>query len=405
MIGDSIIYRTKTIIVAVFVCVLLPLTSGCSGSAGDSYDTGMELFETGKYSEACEAFQTAISKNSDMAEYYIGYGMSLLGMGEYDKAREQFISVMRDTDNKIVRENNKQATRGIALSYYKSGVYDQAKAYFETALKNKELEELNPDIKAYLANCEMFLNNYDGAVKYWNDLIDNNSKASDRDYSQYYLGRAKAETIMGNFKPALEDFQHAIDKDEYCYPAYIGLYLALIESHDTEAATKVLDTSLALEEKNDNDSYYKAILTFYKGDYESAQKGLEAAVEKEQFEAYYYLGQIKQAQKDYSGAIELYNQYLAKCPGGKSAEYCNQMAGCLIELERYEEAGTWLSQGITIAAGSVRKQMMFNEVIVYEKNADYDTAKAKAQAYLEEFQDEKMLQEYEFIKTRSREAK
>lgn len=388
--------------VVIGVCTFI---SACNGSAGDHYDEGIKLFEAGDYTKAGEEFQAAMGKNPDMADYYIGYGMSLLGLGEYDKAREQFIYVVRDTDNKIVRENNKKAYRGIALTYYKSGVYDQAKAYFETALKNKELDELNDDITAYLANCEMYLSNYEGAVKYWDKLIESASDASEADYAQYYLGRAKAETILGNQKSALKDYKNSINNDKYSYPAYIGLYLTLNETHDSKSAEKVIDEAMTLDDKNDQDSYYKSVLSFYKGDYTTAENGLKKAVDKEEYEAYYYLGQIKQVNKDYSGAIELYNLYLSKCPDGKSAEYCNQMAGCLVELERYEEAGDWLSQGISIAAGSVKQQLLFNHVFVCEKLGDYDTAKVKAQEYLDVYEDELMLHEFEFIKTRSRESK
>ncbi len=66
----------------------------------------------------------------------------------------------------------KKAYRGIALSYYAEGTYDQAKAYLELALKNKELSSLNRDLNAYLAECEMYLGDYEKSLKTWNALID-----------------------------------------------------------------------------------------------------------------------------------------------------------------------------------------------------------------------------------------
>lgn len=130
MILSNILEKNKKLAASLLICAMTVVLGGCGG-AEKSYDQGMELFEKGDYTKACDAFSEAITKNPDMADYYIGYGMSLLGLGEYDKAREQFLFVVRDTDNKIVRENNKKAYRGIALTYYKSGVYDQAQTLME----------------------------------------------------------------------------------------------------------------------------------------------------------------------------------------------------------------------------------------------------------------------------------
>lgn len=121
--------------------------------------------------------------------------LQLINMGEYDSAREQFLSVIRDTDNKIVRENNKKAYRGIALSYYAEGTYDQAKAYLELALKNKELSSLNRDLNAYLAECEMYLGDYEKSLKTWNALIDDLGGKKKKSYGAYYLGRAKLQAV------------------------------------------------------------------------------------------------------------------------------------------------------------------------------------------------------------------
>ena len=55
------------------------------------------------------------------------------------------------------------------------------------------------------------------------------------------------------------------------------------------------------------------------------------------------------------------------------------------------------------SAGNVRQQILYNEIIAYERLGNYKEAKTKASEYLEEYTDEAMQKEYEFIKTRSRE--
>ncbi len=391
-----------------YICAgLLIMTSlflyGCDGNAKKVYENAVNLFETGKFVEAGEEFKKAIEKNPDRAEYYIGYGMSLLATSQYEEAREQFISVIRDTDNRIVRENNKKAYRGIALTYYENGEYDQARAYFMIAAENKELSEMNTDIEAYIANCEMYLGNYDSSLEYWNKVIDNSKGVSSATLSQYYIGRARIKVILDDLENAIKDYNKAIEEDKYCYQAHIGLYLTLLECHDESSASTVLESVLGLKDRNEEDAYYKSVMYFYSGDYDKAKEGLETALDKEIYEAYFYLGQINQVNQDYQGAVDYYNSYLEKCPGSEGAELCNQMAGCMIELEQYEAASEWITKGIGMAAGSVKKQLLYNEVIICERLGDFETAKIKAKEYLEIYNDdENMKNEYEFIRTRSR---
>jgi len=385
-----------------FVCTLIMTIglTGCSGKAGKSYDMGMDYYEEGQYTEAAESFVAAIEANPDKAEYYIAYGMTLIELGQYEDARKQFGLVVRDMDNRIVRENNKRAYRGMAIAFFNEGNFEQAKGYFEIALKTEELEELNEDLTSYMANCEMKLTNYKSALEYWNKLLEDGDDSADV-MSEYYLGRGETQYAMDNITGAIEDFRLAVKENENNYQAYIGLYLTLKESQDESGSLEVLDTALSEIGDDKENVFYRAIFNYYKGDLDVANKEFSKALKSGNNNALYYLGKICQDKGDFEGAIEKYNEYTEQNPAGKNAEYCNQMGGCLLELQRYEEAITWLDKGVAMAAGKIRQQLLFNRVVAYEHIGDYNTAKELASAYLDIYTDENMSKEYEYIKTRT----
>lgn len=388
----------KKNIAAAMAGICLLLLTGCSSDAGKSYNAGMEQFEAGEYEAACTSFSEAIAVNPDKAEYYLAYGMALIGMAQYEEARTQFQYVVRDTNNKIVRENNKRAYRGIALSFYNEGNYEQAKGYLELALKTEELEELNLDLMAYMANCELLLNNYDRSMSYWNKLIE--EKPGKKMLSEYYLGRAKTQNVSGNDSGAIQDYQSAIKNNSDNYQAYLGLYLTLTATLDEAGAKEILEEAREKAEKDSDNILYAVIFDYYSEDYEKALEYIDKAKEQGILEAVYYEGRICQDKGEYDNAMKLYDSFIESKPMGVNAEVCNQYAGCLMESGKYDEAIEWLNKGAAMAAGSVRQQLMFNQVVAYENIGDFESAKNIATEYLKAYTDENMQREFSFIKTR-----
>lgn len=390
----------KKLAVIMVAGVFITVFAGCGGKADKLYEEGLEQYNDEAYDDAISSFTSAIELNPDKAEYYIGYGMALVGNGEYEEARNKFQEIIRDTDNRIVRENNKRAYRGIAISYYNEGNYEQAKGYLELAMKTDGLEELDNDLMAYMANCELLLNNYDKSLDYWNKLIEAGEKSSIM--SVYYTGRAKSQNVMGNNSGAIADYQSAIKEDDSNYEAYLGLYLTLLETMDENGAGEVLAEALDKIGDDEEDIIYSAIFHYYQGEYDTAETELDNAYELGHNQAVYYKGRIYQDKQDYEKAIECFNEYLTLNPGGKNAEFCNQLGGCLIEQERYEEAIEIINQGVAMAAGGVRQRLLYNQVITYEHLGDYETAGSIATEYIKEYSDDLMQKEYEYIKTRNR---
>lgn len=379
--------------------------TGCGNPGSKEYKQAVSYMEEGSYNEAAELMKQAVSLDQGNKKYAVGYGNALTMMADYDNAREVFLGAVKNSGGKESKKVNKQAYRGIAMTYYESGIYDQAKAYFKLALDANVLSDMDNDLSAYYANCELMMNDYEGAAKSFSKLIDKNDKTKATVKAKYYIGRGNAYLMMENFATALEDYDNAISEDNDCYEAYLGRYFALMGTHDKDAADKTLDTALGIKDRGKDSDYYKAVFYFYKSEYEKSLELLQKSLDDGNKEAIYYIGRVYQAQNNINAAIDNYSTYLTAYPGRKNAEICNQMAGCYMAQEDYETAAVWLDDGIKVSGGSMKENLMYNRIIVYERLGDYKSAKELADQYLENYKNADITREYEFIKTRYREEK
>ena len=59
------------------------------------------------------------------------------------------------------------------------------------------------------------------------------------------------------------------------------------------------------------------------------------------------------------------------------------MAYCSIQEEDYESALSYVQEGQKEEDSEEQPALLFNEIVIYEKMADYDSAKEKLREYLE----------------------
>ena len=72
-----------------------------------------------------------------------------------------------------------------------------------------------------------------------------------------------------------------------------------------------------------------------------------------------------------------------------------------MEQGDYDGALVTLESGIAQGEGESLKELLGNEIAVYEQKGDFETAKLKMESYLERYpDDEKAQREYIFLKTR-----
>ena len=74
---------------------------------------------------------------------------------------------------------------------------------------------------------------------------------------------------------------------------------------------------------------------------------------------------------------------------------------CGMEIGNYDEALADIQRGLLVSTPEQAKTLRHNEVAIYEKQGDFESACEKAAEFLEDYpEDERMLREYEFLSTR-----
>ena len=99
-------------------------------------------------------------------------------------------------------------------------------------------------------------------------------------------------------------------------------------------------------------------------------------------------------------AVTLFQSYLE----GESLVHQDayaRVASWQMEQGDYDGALVTLESGIAQGEGESLKELLGNEIAVYEQKGDFETAKLKMESYLERYpDDEKAQREYIFLKTR-----
>lgn len=104
-------------------------------------------------------------------------------------------------------------------------------------------------------------------------------------------------------------------------------------------------------------------------------------------------------QEDTAHARQMYEQYMEQ--HGQTAEGYNGIVLCDIAEGDYDGALGHIAQGLAVKGESGKQDLYFNEIVVYERKLDFETAKAKAKAYTEKYPtDKEGMREYAFLKTR-----
>ena len=111
--------------------------------------------------------------------------------------------------------------------------------------------------------------------------------------------------------------------------------------------------------------------------------------------AYWELGEYQKAR----GAFE----YALANGEEETGTICNFIAICDLQLGHIESAGKWFARGLEKEgnAPELIQEMEFNQIAVYQKQGDFDTAREKLNTYVTKYpQDEDARKELEFLKTR-----
>ena len=336
------------IIIAVNIC----MCTACSN--GDEYMTqGMQYVEENRYTDAVDSFEKAKEKGEDLAKIHRGLGIAYMGLAEYDKAIENFLQALNDS-NGILDSMDYDINYYLAAAYYKNGQLKEAE------------------------------NTYDSII----DL-------ESRDAIAYEL-RGKIRLEMGRYEEAMVDFDTAIELEDKDYDMLLEIYKVLETEGYGEAGRGYLEKALE-EGKRSMTETQKGMMHFFLGEYEQARQILEKEKNSGK-QAVTYLGMTYEKLGDYNYACSLYNNYLL---AEADAALYNQLGLCKMQMGDYEAALTAFQEGMKVENCPCMQSLKFNEIVTYEYLGDFDKAKVLMESYLLTYpDDEEAKREQDFLKTR-----
>ncbi len=357
---------------------------------------GLAFYEAGDYEKAEEYFTRALELDDTDLEIYNNYGMTLIQLKKYDEALQQFEIVLVNSEgNKNQDKLNKFAIRGKGLVYIQKQKYTDALTCFNNALEIKAESNWDIDILYYKANTLELMGYRASAIDIYTDILSRNSQSV-----KAYLCRGNLYRVEGNSEGAIADYEKALSLSEGNYLSYIGLYTCYLDKGETEKAAALLDSAARLPVRSDEDKYYLGQVHFYQKNYSSARLEMEFAVDCGYIEAYYFLGEIALADKQYEKAIGYFEKYRANS-AVESPTVCNQEAVCYLKLFEYDKAQQMLDIGLGVPGSTARQQLMRNQAALYEEQNELAKAYAALADYIVSYpNDMEATDEYKFLKKR-----
>ncbi len=348
--------RNKKIIWMLTAGLGITLLTGCGGENKKTYEQANTDLEQGNYDYALNEYQACISAGYKLVDSYRGSGIVKLRTGDYQGAINDLTNALNDEN--AGKSDQKNILEYRATAELKAELYDQA-----------------------MADCQTLAENY-------------SLNAND-----YYLTGCVA-LAMDSYDEASSNFSEAYGNDS-TYEMAIQIYEAYLERDMEADGTCYLDAALKTEPKSGDDYCERGRVYCYMEDYDNAIKELTEAVDKNNIEGMQLLGQVYMAKGDTSNARTFYQQYI-DAEGEDPAKGYNGLALCDIADGNYDSALQNISQGLGDASSEEMKDLLFNEIVVYEKQMDFATALSKAQTYVETFKDDQAAaRELVFLQSRT----
>lgn len=347
--------RNKKIICLLAAGLGALLLTGCGGENQKTYEQANADLEEANYDYALNEYQACISAGYKLAQSYRGSGIVKLRTGDYQGAIDDLTNALND--EKTGKSDRKDILEYRAAAELKAELYDQA-----------------------MADCQTLAEDY-------------SLNAND-----YYLTGCVA-LAMDSYDEASSNFSEAYGSDS-TYEMAIQIYEAYL-TQDMEAdGTRYLEAALKTEAKTADDYCERGKVYYYMQDYDNARTELTTASEKDSTEAALILGMVYMAQGDTANARSFYQQYI-DADGEDPAKGYNGLALCDIADGDYDSALQNISQGLGDATSDEMRDLLFNEIVVYEKKLDFSTALSKAQEYVQTFKDdEAAAKELTFLQSR-----
>ncbi|MDO4632815.1 MAG: tetratricopeptide repeat protein [Eubacteriales bacterium] len=288
-----------------------------------------------------------------------------------------------------------ETARTAGISYMENGDYTAAAASFEEAyqLCDDKMPQTKTDISLYEASCYLKLENYEQTKDVCTRILGLGENAD-----ACYM-RGTAFLHLGESEAARADFDQSVALDARNLQRYLNIYQQYESISQSAVGDAYLQMALQLQSEDIEEDYQKACIYYYLNDYSRAQELLSAAVEQKHAGAMLLMGQVYLAQDDSVRAYIVYQQYIEKY--GETPEAYNGLVLCEIAEGSYEKAIQTAEKGLALVGEAGKRDLLYNQIVAYEKKLDFATAKAKAEQFMSLYpEDEQGKKEYDFLITR-----
>ncbi|MFQ7311301.1 MAG: tetratricopeptide repeat protein [Sellimonas sp.] len=120
----------------VSLAAVLLLSGAILTGCATQIEKGTSLLEEKKYEEAAEAFEKASKKSSMEKEAYRGLGISYYELKQFDRAKEAFETALEKG-----AEETPELYAMLGASCMEVGQYEEAASYFEKGSQSGEMED------------------------------------------------------------------------------------------------------------------------------------------------------------------------------------------------------------------------------------------------------------------------
>ena len=339
------------------LCFILLLLSACGGVAPlTSYERGMAALQSGDLNAAMGHFSESAQTSGEEAMGYRGMGLIHVKRQEYPEAIEAFRN---------------------SLDHVK---YENLNAAF------------SEDVQMYLANAYVHDEQPEKAIMIYSQLL-NSSHAADA-----YLLRGKLYAAEKKFGQAGQDFERAIELDP-SFEVYLQIYDIYVNLNRQADGAAYLKEARGRTTNSVEDSYQMGRICYLLGNFDMAKDQLSRAVGGNIPHAAALLGRVYLDQGDIVSARGVFQNCIES--GRDIASGYNGLALCAIESGEYEDALDQIHAGLQGADAAVSEELLFNEIVAYERQHDFVTALQKMESFIATYPGNTAARrEYTFLKSR-----
>lgn len=320
-------------------------------------------------------------------------GMAALQSGDLNAAMSHFSASSQTGGEEAM------GFRGMGLIHMKRQEYAEAIEAFQNSLDHVEYDSLNAafteDVKMYLANAYVKDGQPDKAITIYSQLL-NSSHASDA-----YLLRGKLYAAEKKFGQAGQDFERAIELDP-SFEVYLQIYDIYVNLNRQADGAAYLREARGRTTDSVEDSYQMGRICYLLGDYDTAKDQLSKAVGGKISGAAALLGRVYLDQGDIVSARGVFQNCIES--GREISAGYNGLALCAIESGEYEDALRYVHAGLQGADAAISEELLYNEIVVYERQYDFVTALSKMESFINTYPGNTAARrEYTFLKSRVQE--